>query len=168
MLRLMLTQAATLTALLTSLLSAGPLQAQSTNSNVVTVSIVDDYPAFHREVTQRHPGARPLRALVFRRDGVRGDSTVILLHPAHANAETLRDALVILRRRASDVAAPRAGSPIPLFESGRVRPVDPSIRARLTTKLDELRATPKAPIRGRGRMGRSIVLSDVSQYDSGS
>lgn len=126
-------------ALLLTLLAAGTSAAQSRGvaparqSLPATIILASDYPAF----SPTEPTAVPLRAIVFLQDPSGGDTKLILLNPAHANAHTLYEALSILRRRAG---APQGGSKfIPIGIRPGVRPPGSTVASRLDSILSTLK-----------------------------
>lgn len=156
--------AAGLAALASGLLCGSPAAAQSAMPSSITITVPDGYPAFRPQIDRIDPRAKELRAVIIRRDVGRGDSTIILLNPVYENAETLGDALALLLARTRSPSGAMDTAPIALLTTGRPRTVAPRVLARLNEKLDQLRAAPETPAGRMGRVGRSVVLTDLLPY----
>lgn len=151
-------------ALLLSLLTAGTSAAQSegvapsTEKLPATIVLAGDYPAF----SPTEPTAIPLRAIVFLEDPSGGNTRLILLNAAHANAHTLYEALSILRRRAG---APQGTSKfVPMGLRPGVRPPGSAVAARLDSILSVLKS-PSAPRTTLHRIeGTRVEVADVREF----
>jgi hypothetical protein len=151
-------------AVLFSLLAAGTSAAQSRGvaparqSLPATIILASEYPAF----SPTHPTAIPLRAIVFLQDPSGGDTKLILLNPAHANAHTLYEALSILRRRAG---APQGGAKfVPIGLRPGVRPPASAIAARLDSILSTLKDPGARQTTLHRIQGTTAEILDVSEF----
>lgn len=158
----------TFAALSITALGAVPALAQSSASLPITVAVIDNYPAFRPHAEQPDPRARELRAVAIRRDPVDKNRSIILLNPVYLTPETLSDALVALRAAERDDPPAESGTLrynfIPLDTARRARPLPAQKITALNAKLAELRAQPASHIYKLGGVGRSVVISDLSQY----
>jgi hypothetical protein len=137
------------------------LRAQAEPARILTIAVVDGYPAFDPEVARRHPRARPLAALAVRR-GPSGDGPpTILLNPLHADLHTLAaavDALGACPAAGADAAGAR--DYVPIFPRAQGDPVARRDAPRLAAWLRELRAQPRAALEGMDRTtGQAIVVA---------
>lgn len=150
--------------LLLSVLTANTSAAQTrgvgqgSHKLPATIILASDYPAF----SPTEPTAIPLRAIVFLEDPSGGDTRLILLNSAHANAHTLYEALSILRRRAG---APQGASKfVPMGLTPGVRPPGSAVAARLDAILSALKS-PDAPRTTLHRIaGTSVEIADVWEF----
>jgi len=150
--------------LLVLLSAAGPSVAQSggtapaTDKLPATVILASDYPAF----SPTHPAAVPLRAIVFLEDPSGGDTKIILLNPAHANAHTFYEALSVLRRRAG---APQGGGKfVPIGLTPGVRRPPNAVAARLESLLSTLKSSDAPRNTHRHISGTAAEISDVKEF----
>jgi hypothetical protein len=151
-------------ALLLSLMAAGTSAAQSRGvaparqSLPATIILASEYPAF----SPSHPTAVPLRAIVFLEDPSGGDTKVILLNPAYANAHTLYEALSVLRRRAG---APQGGSKfVPVALRPGIRPPGSAVASRLDSILSTLKGTDARQTTRFRIRGTTAEVSDAWEF----
>lgn len=136
--------------------------AQQVERRTVRVAIVDDEPVFDPEVVRLHPRARPMAAIVERRHPSGDGSSMLLLSPAHADAETLAAAIETL------ATCPRPGPGGGMQEGTVLRPGTRMQRggeaelARAEAILAELRTAPTGEIPNQGyRHGRYVDVPDM-------
>jgi hypothetical protein len=123
------------------------------------VILSDSYPAFARQPAAAN--ALAIRAIVLVRDPTHGDSSVVILNPAHANARTLYEALSVLRRSLNGQMGKRDASYVALGPTPGVREPSGPIASQLDSLLTALHATPSSPAQGRRIPGRMAQVNDV-------
>lgn len=141
---------------------AGGMQAgaQSPARLPVIVSVFNDYPAFQPRASADGSGGRAPRALVFRHNPTGQENSVVILNPAHLDAETLRDALLVLQQP----AGAKRNRLVAVGTRRNQRPVPAAAAAVLEAKLAELRAAPVVHNGIQSRAGRSVAIADISPY----
>lgn len=125
------------------------------------VLIPDSYPAF---ATPPEANAMPLRAVIMLRDPAHGDSSVIILNPAHADAHTLYEALSVVRRLARSGEQSRNRDHVVLGMRPGVREPHGAVVARLQAVLARVREAPSASVRGQLSAGRATRVDDVLSF----
>jgi hypothetical protein len=149
-----------------ALSSASPSMAQEpalarTRLPVVVV-VPDAYPAFEPQATR--PGAVPLRAVVMLRDPAHGDSSVVLLNPAHADPHTLYEALSVLRRLSVSAGTSATPRYVVLGSTPGVRRPAGAVASRLESFLSQLKTAASERVRGHRTRGRSARLHNVWEF----
>jgi len=138
--------------------------AQSSAELPVIVAVLDDYPAFQVRPEQSGSQGCELRALVFRRSPTGENHSIVILNPAHVNAETLRDALQVLHASKGDQPGVTRNNLVALGVTRRQRPPAAGTAEGLEAKLLELRSAPVVQLSSLGGMGRSVAIADLSKY----
>lgn len=139
------------------------VNAQDNSPVPVTVVLASGYPAF--SPPPGTPGV-PLRAVVLLKDPSGGDSRIVLLNPAYADAHTLYEALSIARRSARSTQ--RSGGVAGIGLTPSVKQPPSPVAARLRGFLDELKSDEARYSTSYGARGTFVTIPDAQVFFTGS